>query len=260
MKRHLPAAKGYAKRCHDRTGYLTPAGKLPSVTTIVGATKSDQAKAALAAWKERNAQLPEGLQMAAANRGTYTHSQAENWILQRQPELAETAEQPNSLNAFGVDLPGLSQEADLPGVAQRVAWGGYWQSLRGYLEANFHSALAIEKPIWHPAGFSGTFDCMGWTFDSTEVALFDWKTRGSNTRRLDPEGEQVRGYQVQLAAYRAGIAWTYDIAVDHAHLVIAYSNQEPQIIEMDKGLLADCEAEFFDRLQRYQREHLHVVA
>ena len=247
MKRHLPAAKGYAKRCHDRTGYLTPAGKLPSVTTIVGETKSDQAKQALAAWKERNAQLPEGLQMAAANRGTYTHTQAENWILQRQPELRD-------------DLPGGTREVDLPGVAQRVAWGAYWQSLRGYLEANFHSALAIEKPIWHPAGFSGTFDCMGWTYNSTEVALFDWKTRGSNTRRLDPEGEQVRGYQVQLAAYRAGIAWTYDIAVDHAHLVIAYANQEPQVIEMDKGLLADCEAEFFDRLQRYQMEHLHVVA
>ena len=247
MKTYLPTPKGYARRCADRTGYLTPAGKLPSVTTIVGETKSDQAKQALAAWKERMANESEGLQMAAARRGTYTHTQAENWILSRQPDLS-------------ADLPAPDSGIDLPGRTQAAAWGGYWRSLRGYLEANFHSALAIEKPIWHPAGFSGTFDCMGWTYNSTEVALFDWKTRGSNTRRLDPEGEQVRGYQVQLAAYRAGIAWTYDIAVDHAHLVIAYANQEPQVIEMDKGLLADCEAEFFDRLQRYQMEHLHVVA
>jgi len=247
VKTYLPTPKGYAKRCADRTGYLTPAGKLPSVTTIVGETKSDQAKQALAAWKERMANESEGLQMAAARRGTYTHTQAENWIISRQPDLS-------------ADLPAPTLGIDLPGRTQAAAWGGYWRSLKGYLEANFHSALAIEKPIWHPAGFSGTFDCMGWTYNSTEVALFDWKTRGSNTRRLDPEGEQVRGYQVQLAAYRAGIAWTYDIAVDHAHLVIAYANQEPQVIEMDKGLLADCEAEFFDRLQRYQMEHLHVVA
>jgi ATP-dependent exoDNAse (exonuclease V) beta subunit len=247
VKTYLPTPKGYARRCADRTGYLTPAGKLPSVTTIVGETKSDQAKQALAAWKERMANESEGLQMAAARRGTYTHTQAENWIISRQPDLS-------------ADLPAPTLGIDLPGRTQAAAWGGYWRSLKGYLEANFHSALAIEKPIWHPAGFSGTFDCMGWTYNSTEVALFDWKTRGSNTRRLDPEGEQVRGYQVQLAAYRAGIAWTYDIAVDHAHLVIAYANQEPQVIEMDKGLLADCEAEFFDRLQRYQMEHLHVVA
>lgn len=248
MKRtYLGTPKGYARRCADRSGYLTPSGKLPSVTTIVGETKSDQAKAALAAWKERNALLPEGLQQAAALRGTYTHTQAENWILERQPELSD-------------DLPGGTREGDLPGVAQRVAWGAYWRSLKGYLEANFHSALAIEKPIWHPAGFSGTFDCLGWTYDSTEVALFDWKTRGSNSRRLDPEGEQVRGYMVQLAAYRAGIAWTYDVAVDHAHLVIAYANSEPEVLEMDAHLLADCEAEFFDRLQRYQVEHHHDVA
>jgi ATP-dependent exoDNAse (exonuclease V) beta subunit len=252
---YLGTPKGYAKRCADRSGYLTPAGKLPSVTTIVGETKSDQAKKTLENWKARQREqlkdLPgrtrKILENGAAHRGTYTHTQAENWIVQRQPDLS-------------ADLPGVAQASDLPGVAQRIAWGGYWKSLKGYLEANFHSALAIEKPIWHPAGFSGTFDCLGWTYDSTNVALFDWKTRGSNTKRLDPEGEQVRNYMVQLAAYRAGIAWTYDIAVNEAHLVIAYYNQEPHAIRLDKGLLDDCEAEFFDRLLRYQAEVAHVVA
>ena len=254
---YLGTPKGYAKRCADRTGYLTPAGKLPSATTIISATKSDHAKQTLANWKKRMEKQPKALHEAAARRGTYTHTCAENWIVSRQPELRE---QPNSLNACGVDLPGVPLGDDLPGVAQRVGWAGYWNSLKGYLEANFHSALAIEKPIWHPAGFSGTFDCLGWTYDSTNVALFDWKTRGSNTKRLDPEGEQVRDYMVQLAAYRAGIAWTYDIAVNEAHLVIAYYNQEPHAIRLDKGLLDDCEAEFFDRLLRYQAEVAHVVA
>ena len=49
----LPTPKGYAKRCEDKTGYITPVGKLPSVTTIVGETKSEKAKKALQAWLDR---------------------------------------------------------------------------------------------------------------------------------------------------------------------------------------------------------------
>lgn len=92
---YLPSPKGYARRCADRSGYLTPAGKLPSVTTIVGDTKSQEAKDRLEAWKARQREqfkhLPEKtrelLEKGAAHRGTYTHTQAENWILERQPEL-----------------------------------------------------------------------------------------------------------------------------------------------------------------------------
>ena len=40
----LPTPKGYAKRCEDKTGYITPVGKLPSVTTILRETKSGKAK------------------------------------------------------------------------------------------------------------------------------------------------------------------------------------------------------------------------
>ena len=256
MRQALPPAKGYARRAADRTGYLTPAGKLPSVTTVIGETKSQQAKDALANWKERMKHAPEALQQAASRRGSWTHLQAENWILQGG----------NSLNACGVDLPGGTHgvdlpggaRSDLPGVAQRVSWGGYWRSLQGWLEGNFHSALAIEKPIWHPAGFSGTFDCLGWTYDSTDVALFDWKTRGG--KAFVAGEERVRDYEVQLAAYCAGISWTYGIEVNRAHLVIAYPNGPSQHFLLDGQTLQEREMEFFARLEIYQKRQAHVLA
>ena len=235
MRQSLPPAKGYARRAADRTGYVTPAGKLPSVTTVIGDTKSDEAKAALANWKERMKNSPEALRHAASRRGSWTHLQAERWI-----------------------ESGCTHGVDLPGVAQRVSWGGYWRSLQGWLEGNFHSALAIEKPIWHPAGFSGTFDCLGWTYDSTDVALFDWKTRGG--KAFTPGEERVRDYEVQLAAYCAGISWTYGIEVNRAHLVIAYPTTSPQHFLLEKQTLQERELEFFARLEIYQKRQVNVVA
>ena len=249
MRQALPPAKGYARRAADRTGYVTPAGKLPSVTTVIGETKSDEAKAALANWKKRMKDAPEALQQAASRRGSWTHLQAERWIEQGGNDL------PGGANG---DLPGGTHGVDLPGVAQRVCWGGYWRSLQGWLEGNFHSALAIEKPIWHPAGFSGTFDCLGWTYDSTDVALFDWKTRGG--KAFTPGEERVRDYEVQLAAYCAGISWTYGIEVNRAHLVIAYPTTSPQHFLLEKQTLQERELEFFARLEIYQKRQVDVVA
>ena len=249
MRQALPPAKGYARRAADRTGYVTPAGKLPSVTTVIGETKSDEAKAALANWKKRMKDAPEALQQAASRRGSWTHLQAENWIERGGNDLPG--------GTHGVDLPG-GAHSDLPGVAQRVCWGGYWRSLQGWLEGNFHSALAIEKPIWHPAGFSGTFDCLGWTYDSTDVALFDWKTRGG--KAFTPGEERVKDYEVQLAAYCAGISWTYGIEVNRAHLVIAYPTTSPQHFLLEKQTLQERELEFFARLEIYQKRQVNVVA
>ena len=249
MRQALPPAKGYARRAADRTGYVTPAGKLPSVTTVIGETKSDEAKAALANWKKRMKDAPEALQQAASRRGSWTHLQAENWIERGGNDLPG--------GTHGVDLPG-GTHSDLPGVAQRVCWGGYWRSLQGWLEDNFHSALAIEKPIWHPAGFSGTFDCLGWTYDSTDVALFDWKTRGG--KAFTPGEERVKDYEVQLAAYCAGISWTYGIEVNRAHLVIAYPTTSPQHFLLEKQVLQERELEFFARLEIYQKRQVNVVA
>lgn len=220
----LPAPRGFANRCDDRSGYVTALGKFPSVTTIVGETKSDEAKRALKAWLDRPG--AEERSLAARTRGTYLHTQAENWI-RGEP------------------------------THHHLVFGGYWRSLNRWLDANFHSALGLEAPIWHPAGFSGTFDCIGWTYSSTDIQLIDWKT---SAKYRDPNSEMMRGgYYIQLAAYRAGIRYTYGIEVNSALLVVARQMGAPDVYSLDHSLLDQCEQEFFERLHRYQETH-HVVA
>jgi hypothetical protein len=72
------------------------------------------------------------------------------------------------------------------------------------------------------------------------------------------------GYYIQLAAYRAAIAFTYGVEVNQALLVIARQIGKPDVYHLDRDLLDECEAEFFERLHRYQEAHfkeaLHVVA
>lgn len=214
----LGEANGYARRCADHSGYVTPIGKLPSVTTVVGATKSEQAKKALENWLSRPGS--EQRSLAARTRGTYLHTQAENWI------------------------------NGLP-TSRHFVWGSYWDGLEEWLGVNFHSALGVEFPIWHPhgCGFSGTVDCVGLTYESSEPQLIDWKTR-QGSGPLDPTSEMFRhGYFIQLAAYRAGIKWTYGITVNSALLVVARQFGSADVISLDCDLLNECEAEFYERLE-----------
>lgn len=216
---YLPSPNGYAQRCTDRTGYLTPVGKLPSVTTIISATKSEAAKAALKAWQERPGS--EERLKGACGRGTYLHTATEAWI------------------------------RDLP-VPPNLIFAGWWKRMKPWLEANFHSALGIEFPIWHPAGFSGTADCMGWLYDSLELQLIDWKT---SLKPLDPNSEKAQGYFMQLAAYRAGILHTYkDVeTLDRASLVVVGATGSPTVFTLTKDDLDHHEREFFRHLRVYQQ-------
>ena len=68
------------------------------------------------------------------------------------------------------------------------------------------------------------------------------------------------GYFIQLAAYRAGIRWTYGVEVDSALLVVARQIGPAHVFHLDQQLLDECEAEFFHRLQLYQEANRHVMA
>ena len=61
--------------------YLLGENKLPSVTTILGATKSEEEKAALANWKERvGVKEAYRIKTEASLRGTSMHSYIEDYL------------------------------------------------------------------------------------------------------------------------------------------------------------------------------------
>ena len=65
--------------------YLIGEKKLPSVTAILDATKSEEDKAALANWRERTGQKEaEAITKAASSRGSKMHAYLESYLLGRE--------------------------------------------------------------------------------------------------------------------------------------------------------------------------------
>ena len=65
--------------------YLLGEAKLPSVTSILDATRSEEDKAALANWRERTGQKEaEAITKAASSRGSQMHNYLESYLLGRE--------------------------------------------------------------------------------------------------------------------------------------------------------------------------------
>ena len=147
--------------------YQTPDGeKLPSVTTILGATKD---MTALNEWRKRIGEDKAAqITREAAGVGTAMHANLERFIIgeQRQPGNNPVHVQANAMANVIIEN-GLSQLSEV------------W---------------ALEQSLYFPGLYSGTTDGIG-VFDG-EPAVFDHK----QTNKPKKE-EWVEDYYLQLTAY-----------------------------------------------------------
>ena len=218
----LPKPRGRALRKADKSGYVTPGfGVLPGVTTILGATS--EGKHRLEQWLKRPDAAAIG--EAARNRGTWLHTQTEDWITAHSG--------------------GASYEEK-----NHFAFGGYWRNMRPWLEKHWDQLVALEQPIYHPSRFAGSFDALGYIAYGDEPAkltLCDWKT-SQRTRTED----LVEDYKCQLAAYAMGLEYVYGVSPERALLVIARPHgPAPDIWELNASELEAAKSRFKARLQRY---------
>lgn len=216
----LPEPRHRVVRAANKSGYQTPAGFLPGATTIIG--KTSAGKERLEQWLKRPG--APAISEAARNRGTWLHSQTEAWINAR------------------------SQGA-MPPAVSHFAFGGYWRSMRPWLEEHWTHAVAQERPIYHPAGYAGSFDCLGYANFGNEpekLTLFDWKT--SQRKRTD---DLVEDYMCQLGAYSHAIQHVYGITPERAVLVIARPTGPPDTWELGFAQLQDATERFLKRLKQY---------
>lgn len=216
----LPDPRGVAKRKSDKSGYYTPCGVLPGVTTILGATS--EGKERLKQWLSRpDAQA---ISDAAKARGTWTHTQIEAWI---------------EAHSAGTPAPD----------PKHFAFGGYWRSIKPWLETHWTQAVALERPIYHPSGFAGSFDALGYAAYGREpekLTLLDWKT--SKNKR---DEALILDYKHQLSAYAFGINYVYGVVPERAVLVIARPSGAPDVWEFDGDELAEGYCQFKARLRRF---------
>lgn len=213
----FPAADPHVVRRADKTGYDTPLGFMPSVTTILGETSPAASKAALQAWLQRPGAREKSL--CACARGSWVHEQLEN-KLQGKP------------------------------IKKHLLYNTYLDSMLPWVEENINVPCMIEAPIWHPAGFSGTFDLLAWCDQWPELTLVDWKT---SERPRGPD--LVDNYLDQLAAYSLGLSHTYSVHPLRGVLVIGRpASAKPDVWVIDEDELERREWKFLERVKQYNNQ------
>ena len=143
--------------------------KLPSVTTILSATQSEEKKASLAAWRERmGTENATRIVDQAATRGTAMHTIIEKF-LQGQGYL---------------DLTEVGQNAQT--MAQQIIEKG--------LKNRLHEFWGLEVTLYYPGLYAGATDVVG-VYDGSE-SIVDFKQSNKPKKK-----EWIEDYKLQLAAY-----------------------------------------------------------
>lgn len=151
--------------------YATPDGeKLPSVTTILDATKSAESKKALQEWRNRvGHKQAQAITTEAAGRGTRMHKWLETYV--KTGSTGDPGSNPYSKQshemAHSIINKGLSNCTEF--------WG-------------------TEVPLYFPKIYAGTTDLVG--IHSGDEAIMDHKQTNKPKKR-----EWIEDYFVQLAAY-----------------------------------------------------------
>ena len=201
----------------DHSGYDTPLGFMPPVTTVLSATSPPESKAALEAWKRRT---PVEYQKLGAMRGTWVHSACEHYH--------ETGEWKTHL-----------------------AHGGYLDSMKPWIEANIVESVLMEAPIYHPLGFSGTFDNLCFCAEWPELTLLDYKT-SKRSKIANPS--YLTNYFHQLGAYSLGLQHSYDIKPEKGVLCIGRPTGSAEIVVIEEDDLRRYEQNFLRRLDLFHEQ------
>lgn len=151
--------------------YATPDGeKLPSVTTILDATKSEESKKALNEWRKRMGPAKaQEITTEAAGRGTRMHKWLENYV-----KTGATGE-PGS-NPYSIQSHRMADSIIKQGLINCTEFWG------------------TEVSLYFPKIYAGTTDLVG-VHSGTE-AIMDHKQSNKLKKR-----EWIDDYFVQLAAY-----------------------------------------------------------
>lgn len=151
--------------------YATPDGeKLPSVTTILDDTKSEESKKALREWKLRvGEKQAQQITTEAAGRGTRMHKWLENFV--KTGEIGEPGTNPYSLQSHKMAKSIIDQ-----GLSKCTEFWG------------------TEVSLYFPKIYAGTTDLVG-IHDGSE-SIMDHKQTNKPKKR-----EWIDDYFIQLTAY-----------------------------------------------------------
>jgi len=204
----------------DERHYELGTEKLPSVTTILAATQSEEKRAGLEAWKNRVGEVEATrTKDQAAERGTAMHRILESYILGQNH----------------LDLTDIGQNAHT--MAQQIIDNG----LKDLTEI-----WGSEVTIHYPGLYAGATDLAG-IFNGSE-SIIDFKQSNKPKRK-----EWITDYFLQLGAYAMGHNTVYGTKIDRGVVLMCTKDNLFQRFEVEGQEFVNYQHDFLRRVDQYYK-------
>ena len=197
--------------------------KLPSVTTILAATQSEEKKASLEAWRQRlGAEAADKVKDDAAARGTVMHHIIESWLTdQGHLDLTDTGQQAHTM-------------ADL--------------IIKKGLENRLTEIYGVEPTVFHGGmGYAGATDFIG--VHDGELIIGDFKQSNKPKRR-----EWIEDYKLQMAAYALAFQDMFNIPIGKAINFICTKDFYYQEFGFDREEFRQAKYTWMKKVEQYYKE------
>ena len=199
--------------------YSLDGSNLPSVTTILSATKSEEDKAALLAWKQRIGNVEaDRIKKEASARGTSMHSYLEKFLYGKlNQELLEDENKSRK----------MAEEIIDKGLKNKLLeiWGS-------------------EATIYYPGKYAGTADCIG-IYEGKETIL-DFKQ--SNKPKKE---EYIEDYFLQIGAYSLAHNKVYNSNITQGVVLLCTVDRLFQDFKIEGNELINFQNKFLERVEKF---------
>ncbi len=193
---------------------------LPSVTTIISATQSEEKRQSLAAWKARlGDQAADRVRDIAALRGTAMHTYLEAYVR----------------GTGHKDLTSVGREAEP--MAQQIIN----QGLSGLEEI-----WGSEVTLYYPDLYAGATDVVG-IYNSRE-SIIDFKQTNKPKRR-----EWIDDYFIQLGAYAMAHNYVYGTKIQQGVILMCSKDKFFQRFEVSDKEFVNYQHAFLKKVDEYYR-------
>ena len=199
--------------------YSLDGSNLPSVTTILKVTKSEEDKAAIEAWKQRVGHKEANrIKNDASSRGSSMHSYLEQYLLGK----------------FNLNL--LDEEERSKKMANEIIDNG--------LKDKLSEVWGAEATVYFPGKYAGTADCIG-IYEGKE-SILDFKQ--SNKPK---KAEYIEDYFLQVGAYSLAHNTVYNSKITQGVILICTVDRLFQDFKIEGTDLIKYQNKFLERVEQF---------
>ena len=199
--------------------YSLDGSNLPSVTTILKVTQSEEDRAAIEAWKQRVGHKEANrIKNDASSRGSSMHSYLEQYLLGK----------------FNLDL--LDEEERSKKMANEIIDNG--------LKDKLSEVWGAEATVYFPGKYAGTADCIG-IYEGKE-SILDFKQ--SNKPKKE---EYIEDYFLQVGAYSLAHNTVYNSKITQGVILICTVDRLFQDFKIEGTDLIKYQNKFLERVEQF---------